>query len=113
MLFPNPSMHYYKKKGYIYIAFLENMSITISMYFLVLFYHSIQEELAPFRPIAKFLCIKAIILFSFWYVINIVYAPPILILSPFLFFPPPSFFVVSLPLFFPKAIHYYRSVGAL
>ena len=36
------------------------------MYFLVLFYMSVKEELAPIKPVPKFLCIKAIIFFSFW-----------------------------------------------
>jgi len=54
------------KKGWIYIAIIENTSICISMYFLVLFYHAVADELRPFRPIPKFLCIKAIILFAFW-----------------------------------------------
>ena len=36
------------------------------MYFLVLFYLATEEELAPYRPIAKLASIKAILLFSFW-----------------------------------------------
>jgi len=52
--------------GYLYICIIDNISICTSMYFLVLFYHSVSEELKPFRPIPKFLCIKAIIAFAFW-----------------------------------------------
>lgn len=36
------------------------------MYFLVLFYMATKEELAPIKPVPKFLSIKAIIFFSFW-----------------------------------------------
>ena len=36
------------------------------MYTLVLFYMVTKEELLPFNPIPKFLCIKAVILFAFW-----------------------------------------------
>ena len=52
--------------GYIYITVVENISVTISVYALVLFYHAVQKELSPFRPIAKYLCVKAIILFAMW-----------------------------------------------
>jgi magnesium-transporting ATPase (P-type) len=53
-------------RGYLYISILYNISITISLYFLVLFYEATKGILAPFKPISKFLCIKAVIFFSFW-----------------------------------------------
>eukprot|EP01090_Pellita_catalonica_P010804 TRINITY_DN22249_c0_g1_i1.p1 TRINITY_DN22249_c0_g1~~TRINITY_DN22249_c0_g1_i1.p1 ORF type:complete len:399 (-),score=58.04 TRINITY_DN22249_c0_g1_i1:57-1199(-) len=53
-------------RGYLYVTIIDNASITIAMYFLVLFYTVTKEELKPFKPVAKFLCIKAVILFSFW-----------------------------------------------
>jgi len=56
------SLHY----GYIYIAGITNLSVTFSLYFLVLFYLVAEKELAPNKPIAKFLCIKSILFFSFW-----------------------------------------------
>jgi len=53
-------------RGYLWITLLDNFSITISMYFLILFYMAVKEELAGFNPVPKFLCIKSIIFFSFW-----------------------------------------------
>jgi len=52
--------------GYLWLTLIENVSITISLYYLVLYYMATKEELAPFRPVGKFLCIKAVIFFSFW-----------------------------------------------
>jgi len=52
--------------GYLYITIIDNISITISLYFLVLFYLATKEELSNLQPVGKFLCIKAIIFFSFW-----------------------------------------------
>jgi len=52
--------------GYLWLTVVENISITISLYYLVLYYMAVKEELAPFSPVGKFLCIKAVIFFSFW-----------------------------------------------
>lgn len=38
----------------------------MSLYFLVLFYMVTEDHLQPYKPLPKFLCIKAIIFFSFW-----------------------------------------------
>ena len=56
------SWHY----GYLYIAIINNVSITISLYGLVYFYAGTQERLMPFKPLAKFLCIKGVLFFSYW-----------------------------------------------
>ncbi|KAI3649712.1 hypothetical protein MP228_005344 [Amoeboaphelidium protococcarum] len=52
--------------GYIYLALLYNLSVMLSMYSLVMFYMSARPDLEPFRPWPKFLCIKAVLFFSFW-----------------------------------------------
>ena len=45
-----------------------NISVSMALYALVLFYHLFAKELAPHKPLAKFLCIKGIVFFSFWQV---------------------------------------------
>jgi len=52
--------------GYLYITLIYNISITLALYFLVLFYEATKDILRPFKPLAKFFCIKAVIFFSFW-----------------------------------------------
>jgi hypothetical protein len=54
------------KAGYFWVVVIQNVCITLAMYALVLFYHAVAKELQPFKPIPKFLCIKAIIGFAFW-----------------------------------------------
>ena len=52
--------------GYIYISSINNTSVSISLYYLVLFYIATEERLAPFKPFHKFLSVKAILVMSFW-----------------------------------------------
>ena len=52
--------------GYIYISSINNTSVSISLYYLVLFYIATEERLAPFKPFHKFLSVKAILIMSFW-----------------------------------------------
>jgi len=53
-------------RGYLYIMIITNISITISMWCLVLFYLVCKNKLAHANPVSKFICIKAVIFFSFW-----------------------------------------------
>lgn len=48
------------------ITIASNLSVSFSVYGLVLFYSSTRELLSPFHPVLKFLSIKAIIFLSFW-----------------------------------------------
>ncbi|KAA0056947.1 transmembrane protein 184C [Cucumis melo var. makuwa] len=43
-----------------------NLSVSLAMYSLVVFYHIFAKELKPHNPLAKFMCIKGIVFFSFW-----------------------------------------------
>lgn len=45
-----------------------NISVSLALYSLVVFYHVFAKELAPHRPLAKFMCIKGIVFFCFWQV---------------------------------------------
>ncbi|KAL7593302.1 uncharacterized protein LOC111904859 [Lactuca sativa] len=43
-----------------------NVSVSLALYALVIFYHVFAKELAPHKPLAKFLCVKGIVFFCFW-----------------------------------------------
>lgn len=53
-------------RGYIYIAVVMNFSVSWALYCMIQFYNITKEELAPIRPLAKFLCFKAIIFLTWW-----------------------------------------------
>merc|ERR1740130_600468 len=52
--------------GYLYLSVINNLSVSISLYSLVLFYNATEVRLQTFRPLPKFLTIKAIVFFSYW-----------------------------------------------
>lgn len=57
-----PSVH----SGYFYVTLIYNMSVSLALYALFLFYFATRELLQPFEPVLKFLTIKAVIFLSFW-----------------------------------------------
>lgn len=52
--------------GYLWTGIVYNLSVTISLYSLAMFWVCLHDDLAPFRPVPKFLCVKLIIFASYW-----------------------------------------------
>ncbi|KAH8648764.1 organic solute transporter Ostalpha-domain-containing protein [Tricladium varicosporioides] len=52
--------------GYLWTGILYNISVTLSLYSLGMFWVCMSKDLTPFRPVPKFLCIKLIIFASYW-----------------------------------------------
>ncbi|KAI3332386.1 DUF300-domain-containing protein [Xylariaceae sp. AK1471] len=52
--------------GYLWSGIIYNISVTVSLYSLGLFWVCMHDDLLPFRPVPKFLCIKLIIFASYW-----------------------------------------------
>lgn len=59
--------------GYIYITMLYNISVSLALYGLYLFYFATRDLLTPFEPVLKFCTVKSVIFLSFWQGTN----PPI------------------------------------
>ena len=55
-----------RTSGYLYCSLINNISISLSLYCLVLFYIATEERLKPFHPFYKFLTVKSVLFFSFW-----------------------------------------------
>ncbi|KAI8087800.1 organic solute transporter Ostalpha-domain-containing protein [Gilbertella persicaria] len=54
------------KSAYFYLTFFYNISVCLSLWCLMVFFYATKKDLTSFRPLPKFLCVKAIIFFSFW-----------------------------------------------
>ncbi|XP_077863407.1 transmembrane protein 184B-like, partial [Saccoglossus kowalevskii] len=52
--------------GYLYITIIYNISVSLALYALFLFYQATKELLAPFDPVLKFCIVKSVIFLSFW-----------------------------------------------
>ncbi|XP_064610492.1 transmembrane protein 184B-like [Liolophura sinensis] len=54
------------QSGYLYITIIYNVSISLALYGLFLFYFATRELLSPYEPVLKFFTIKSTIFLSFW-----------------------------------------------
>ncbi|KAF2004557.1 DUF300-domain-containing protein [Amniculicola lignicola CBS 123094] len=52
--------------GYFWSGLIYNISITVCLYALAMFWVCMLVDLQPFRPMPKFLCVKGIIFASYW-----------------------------------------------
>ncbi|KAL8274894.1 hypothetical protein Esti_001183 [Eimeria stiedai] len=55
-----------QQEGFVFVALISNISAFIAMYSLILFYMAVRRPLAPWRPLPKFVCLKAIVFVCFW-----------------------------------------------
>ncbi|KAK0396591.1 hypothetical protein QR680_001778 [Steinernema hermaphroditum] len=53
-------------QGYIYITIVYNVSVSLALYGLYLFYTATRDLLNPYSPVLKFLTVKSVIFLSFW-----------------------------------------------
>ncbi|XP_063727539.1 transmembrane protein 184B-like isoform X2 [Symsagittifera roscoffensis] len=54
------------KSGYLYVTIVYNISVSVALYGLFLFYQATADMLTPYRPVLKFLSVKSVIFLSFW-----------------------------------------------
>jgi hypothetical protein len=52
--------------GYLYITIVYNVSITMALYALFLFYFATKDLLSSYDPVLKFVIVKSVIFLSFW-----------------------------------------------
>jgi len=52
--------------SYVYVSMIYNVSITVALYALFLFYFATKDLLRPYDPVLKFFTIKSVIFLSFW-----------------------------------------------
>lgn len=53
-------------RGYLYVTVVYNISYTLALYGLFLFYSATKELLGPYYPLLKFFTIKSVVFLSFW-----------------------------------------------
>ncbi|GMI14812.1 hypothetical protein TrLO_g285 [Triparma laevis f. longispina] len=52
--------------GYLYVSTVINVSQCWALYCLAFFYFATKNELSHIRPVGKFLCVKALVFFTWW-----------------------------------------------
>jgi hypothetical protein len=55
-----------KSSGYFWSGLIYNVSVSVSLYSLALFWVCMHHDLVPFRPWPKFLCVKLVVFASYW-----------------------------------------------
>lgn len=69
--------------SYFYITMVNNISVSLALYGLILFYNATKDLLSPYEPILKFLSVKSIIFMSFWQGVILAIMEKIGILKPY------------------------------
>lgn len=64
--FNNMSLFSSPDGGYLYITIIYNISVSLALYGLFLFYFATRDLLTPFEPVLKFCTVKSVIFLSFW-----------------------------------------------
>jgi len=54
------------QRTYFIFSIMLNLSVSTAVYALVCIYHAFAEDIAQYRPLAQFLCIKGVVFFCFW-----------------------------------------------
>eukprot|EP00208_Stichococcus_sp_RCC1054_P005236 CAMPEP_0206140088 /NCGR_PEP_ID=MMETSP1473-20131121/8292_1 /ASSEMBLY_ACC=CAM_ASM_001109 /TAXON_ID=1461547 /ORGANISM="Stichococcus sp, Strain RCC1054" /LENGTH=427 /DNA_ID=CAMNT_0053534099 /DNA_START=327 /DNA_END=1614 /DNA_ORIENTATION=+ len=54
------------KNGYLYITIVYNITYSVALFALFVFYKGAHTLLAPFNPMLKFLLVKSVVFFTFW-----------------------------------------------
>ena len=53
-------------RGYLYVCLISNTSQVWALYCLIKFYYATKEELTPWSPLGKFMCVKTVVFFTWW-----------------------------------------------
>lgn len=54
------------KGSYLYITIVYNVSVSLALYALLLFYEATKDLLVTYDPMLKFITVKSVIFLSFW-----------------------------------------------
>lgn len=54
------------RHGYLWITLAMNVSISVALYYLVIFYNLVHHTIKDHKPLSKLLCIKAVLFVIFW-----------------------------------------------
>ncbi|KAK1793915.1 hypothetical protein P4O66_010826 [Electrophorus voltai] len=64
--------------GYLYVTIIYNVSVSLSLYALFLFYFATRDLLSPYSPVLKFFMVKSVIFLSFWQGESVFFLPHLL-----------------------------------